>query len=243
MASTKAESKQGTEQLVAESIATCRELSVTHRSADGWRVYKGSFLSGTKESNQILVGVRHEGGSSTVNLPDPGDPLGITFRLNHKKCIFATELIDVRHVDGEVCFSIRWPQQLQQLQRRSYQRVNPPRGHVIAVRFWQEQHEQSSAERVVRHGQLEDLSAGGMRIRVANPSDMEIGETYRCVFTPHHGAPPILCDAVLRHREACDNGRAALGLHFIGLDTTAQGIRLLGRLARIVSQFRRLQPR
>jgi hypothetical protein len=103
-----------------------------------------------------------------------------------------------------VLVGLRWPRQIHQLQRRAYERATPPRGNVIAVRCWQEQRRSGKAAetRRVRHGQLDDLSAGGMRLRMADATDMQIGHTYRCAFTPHPGSQQLIVEAILRHRQA-----------------------------------------
>jgi hypothetical protein len=113
------------------------------------------------------------------------------------------------------------------------------------VRFWREAAggDASTDARNVRHGQLEDISAGGMRIKVADPKDVSLDRTYRCVFTPRPGKPSLVLDAVLRHREAVDQGRASLGFQFVGMEATPEGLRLLDRLVRIVNHFQRSNAR
>jgi hypothetical protein len=78
-----------------------------------------------------------------------------------------------------------------------------------------------------------------MRIKVADSKEVQLDRTYRCVFSPRAGKPSLVLDAVLRHREAGDQGRAALGFQFVGMETTQDGLRLLDRLVRIVNHFQR----
>ncbi|MFQ5591281.1 MAG: PilZ domain-containing protein [Phycisphaerae bacterium] len=140
--------------------------------------------------------------------------------------------------------NVCWSGRLEQLQRRTYERVAPPRDTVIAVRFWREgATSDKEAKRVVRHGQMEDLSAGGMRLKVADVSDLEIDTLYKCVFSPRSGAQSLVLEATLKHHEAVENRRASLGFQFIGLETTPQGRRTLDQLARIVKRFQRVRNR
>lgn len=138
-----------------------------------------------------------------------------------------------------------WPDQIQQLQRRAYERATPPKDMVIAVRFWREVGPIGvpAEARTVRYGQLEDLSAGGLRVKVSNPDDIQPGATYRCVIEPYPGKPPLILDAVVRHREAVDHGRASIGFQLVGLETTPEGRKALDRLARTVSRFQRARSR
>jgi len=78
-----------------------------------------------------------------------------------------------------------------------------------------------------------------MRIKVADSKEVQIDQTYRCVFSPRPGKPSLVLDAVLRHREAVDHGRASLGFQFVGMETTQEGLRLLDRIVRIVNDFQR----
>jgi len=78
-----------------------------------------------------------------------------------------------------------------------------------------------------------------MRIKVADSKEVQIDRTYRCVFTPRSGKPSLVLDAVLRHREAVNQGRASLGFQFVGMETTHDGLHLLDRLVRIVNHFQR----
>jgi c-di-GMP-binding flagellar brake protein YcgR len=147
--------------------------------------------------------------------------------------------------DDEGSLVLRWPSQVHQLQRRAFERSSPPPDTIVAVRFWRARpgHERDSSERDVRHGQLEDISAGGMRIKVARPEDIEDDGLYCCTFVARQGKPPFLVDAQLRHREAAEGNRASLGFQFVGLEATAEGRRTLDRLARLVSHFQRAAAR
>lgn len=226
---------------LADAIRGERQLVLTYNSEDGWRMYKGAFLSEQSPGKGILVKVSSAENGSERQLPSPGDVLGATFRVGHKKCMFCTVLESIQSKSADTLWTIRQPERLQQLQRRAYERAAPPVGTVVAVRYWRDVAGENANEdkRDVRHGQLEDISAGGMRIRVAESRDTQLDRTYRCVFTPRPGAPSLVLDAVLRHREAAEQGRASLGFQFVGLETTPEGLRLLDRLVRIVNHFQR----
>lgn len=227
--------------ILCSSVERRLRLVVTYRLDGCWRSCKGQFQSPLERGKTFTALM--EMGDSRSAAPKPGDTVGVSFRVGHKKCMFSTTLRTVKSISGEQHFTFAWPTQLQQLQRRAYERALPPPGNVVAVRFWRADSGTAADQRDVKHGQLEDLSAGGMRIKVAPLIDVEMDIAYQCVFAPRAGAPPILVEATLRHREAGDQGRVSLGFQFIGLETTAEGQRLLDRLARIVSQFQRSQPR
>ncbi len=232
--------KDRQQEIVAESIRQQRRLVMTHNSEEGWRTFKSTFALGSPSAGELLVRVSCPDGAADAFLPSPGDTLGGTFRVGHKKCMFCTVVRSVQRQSTAALLTLGWPEHIQQLQRRAYERATPPRGTIIAVRFWRETgpSDPTLQARSVRHGQLEDISCGGMRIKVADPKETEIGADYRCVFTPRPGKPSIVLDAILRHREAVDRGRASLGFQFVGLETTPESLRTLDRLARLVSRFR-----
>ena len=142
----------------------------------------------------------------------------------------------------EFLLRIEWPKNVQQMQRRAFQRATPPESAIIPVRFWQTKSNDEAATNdrsSMRHGQLVDMSAGGMRIKTADLDNIELEGAYRCVLTPHPGSSPLVFDARLRHRESTNHGRAALGFQFVGLEVTAEGRKTLTRIARLVNQYQR----
>lgn len=231
--------------ILEDSIGRRTSLLLTHGGPEGWRTYKSQFVAGSSSAQEIQVKApvpREENGS---RLPEAGDTLGVSFRFGHKKCMFGTILESIQHDADNGVATLRWPDRIQQLQRRAFQRARPPNDLVIAVRFWREEASSGTVldARTVYHGQLEDVSAGGMQVRVTNPDRVQAGTMYRCAFTPRPGKPSIVLDALVRHHEAADRGRASVGFQFIGLETAPEGHRTLERLARTVHQFQRARSR
>lgn len=232
-------------EIIADSIRGGVHAVLCRQCADGWQAYKGVFDPDSGQTEMVCIKVHEAQGEKEVVLPEPGEPIGVTFRKSHKKCMFVSRVRSCgRRPDG-IVVEIQWPDSLQQLQRRSFQRAAPPRNTVIPVRFWREKnpHTSSPDDRQVRHGQLEDLSAGGMRIKTGDLADIELGALYRCVFSPRAAASAMMLDALLKHHEVLNQGRASIGFHFIGLEMTPEGQGLLDRLAHVVNQFQRSRAR
>lgn len=241
MSTTQVLPKRHLDQILEESISQQRRIVLTHHSPQGWRMFKSKFVAGSAESQVLVVDQPVPRESVDVPLPAPGDQLGVTFRAGHKKCMFGTTLDSFQRRDGESVAALQWPRHLQQIRRRAYERAEVPTGTVIAVRFWREDPGPGTGveARTVHHGQMENLSAGGMRVRIAGARDIEIGAIYRCAFAARPGKPPLLLDVLVRHREAVGQGRASIGLQFVGLEATPEGRRTLERLARTVGQLQR----
>jgi len=237
MASTQFFSTARRDQVLEQVIVRNVRAVLSHRSSAGWRTYKAMLSSGSRASNQLCVRVSDASAAATELLPAAGDSVGVTFRLNHRKCVFGAVVDSVRSGPEHIEFSLRWPDHLHQLQRRSFERVDVPLGCVIAVRLWRDQPSHQGQD--VRHGQLENLSAGGMGVSLARSADLTTGESYRCMFTPRPGAPSLLLEARVQHRDPLASGRESIGLQFLGLESTAAGRRVLVRLAELVDEFQR----
>jgi c-di-GMP-binding flagellar brake protein YcgR len=111
--------------------------------------------------------------------------------------------------------------------------------------MWRTQPSQSDAgiERESWYGELEDISAGGIRVNAPASADVRVGETIECLFAPKPGMQPILTEITLRHKEAAVAGRTSLGFQFIGLETTEEGRETLAKLSTIVSQYQRAEQK
>lgn len=231
---------QQLERVVEESVAQERPVVLTHHSDKGWRTFKAAFVAARAGAPEMGIRVRpSRDGDDPANIKS-GDTLGVTFRVGHKKCMFTTQVESAARLPTDGLLLVRYPDRLQQLQRRVYERAKPPGQTVIPVRIWRETASSVPVEeRAIRHGQLEDMSVGGMRVKVACAEDFEIGAVYRCVFSARPGKPSIVVDALVRHHEAANQGRASIGFQFVGLETSTDGQRMMERLAQTVTHFQR----
>jgi c-di-GMP-binding flagellar brake protein YcgR len=239
MESTLAPTEQGWFVLLEEAVRRATVVSITHRRADGWRLYKSSFQPRCVPGKYLLLEPAAPRAGRELEPLAAGTEIGVTFRIGHKKCLFSSAIL--ANQDAAEAFTVAWPSEIQQMQRRAFERAVPPPGEVIAVRFWPTAPSgaPTDAKRTVYYGELEDVSAGGIRINAAAVDILHEGQSFECLFAPRRGTPPILCEATLRHRESADRGRASLGLQFIGLETTPDGRATLERLASVVSDFQR----
>jgi c-di-GMP-binding flagellar brake protein YcgR len=236
-----------TTQTYDELIRGCVERRLpavlTYRVPEGWRTFKCCFERYVERSGTIFLSWPVSPLDSNLEPPPEGATVGLTFRIGHKKCMFSS--VRLQDPSSDRLFAIRWPKEIHQLQRRAYQRVSPPRGPVIAVRMWRTQPSQSDAgiERESWYGELEDISAGGIRVNAPASADVRVGETIECLFAPKPGMQPILTEITLRHKEAAVAGRTSLGFQFIGLETTEEGRETLAKLSTIVSQYQRAEQK
>lgn len=233
------------DQVLTDAVKNQRYVAITHHHSDGWRTYKSQFLSSSAVDQLLWIKPPIFKKGTQRCIPNCNESLGVTFRVGHKKCIFGTRLGVAVGDNPAGQWALRWPEQIQQYQRRVFERAQPPRGQVISVRFWRADHDQqdSADARTVRHGQLENLSAGGMLVQASSSPEMEAGATYRCAFTPRAGKPILVVDALVRHQDEAESIGGSIGFQFIGLEATSEGRCVLDRLARAVTHFQRARSR
>lgn len=216
---------------------------ISYHGKAGWRSYKCRFRSVLMGGDEISL-LAEDMPADDQGTPKPGEVLGVSFRMGHKKCMFSAVLLGVERPGGTIV-RLRCTGQLHQLQRRVYQRAFPPRDVVVPVRFWHVVATETPAGGVqdTRHGQLENISAGGMRIQTRTFQEQAVESTHRCILTPRPGAPTLIVDAVLRHYDLVANQRASLGFQFVGLESTSEGRQTLQSIVQIVNRFRRAHVR
>jgi c-di-GMP-binding flagellar brake protein YcgR len=243
MSNTQSITNKQPDQYLLDSIRKERMVVVTVNGSDGWSSFKSKFLPTAREGEAVGVEIIPDEHREIDFHAEAGTEIGVSFRVGHKKCMFGSIVESVQTKSDRVAVMFRWPESILPLRRRAFERAAVPEGVVVAVRFWRDDAASTTGAdaRTVRHGQLEDISAGGMRVRVASPDEIELGTVYRCAFTPKQGKPAILVDARVRHREAIGHGRASVGFQNVGLEVTAEGRRALERLTRVVSQYQRAQ--
>lgn len=235
---------QQQDQILTDSVKPGRHMTLTLNTTQGWKTYKGKFEGGSHMTRTMTAMILLSGSIDHQVLTQKGIQVGCTFRLGHKKCMFSTVVVSTESRSGGLCVTLQWPQEIQQLQRRAYDRTSPPNGSVVAVRFWRDDLPHNATQsRDIRHGQMEDISAGGMRIKIAESTSIDINEIYRCTFAPRPDKPTFVVDALLRHKEAASQGRTSLGFQFVGLEATTEGRRQLDRLARLANRFKRAHSR
>jgi len=236
--------------IIVASIEKQMPCVLTRRTEQGWQPSKSHFLASPDTVGRLFVST-DAGTDLHASAPlSQGERVGLTFRRGHKKCMCATIVTDTKtsttNCDGEdvPCVELQWPEALQELQRRVYHRATPP-GRRVHVRFWAGgvagRSQAESLERGLFSGVMLDLSAGGISILTVDvaPDTFVIGDTLGCAFCPKPRAETLVLDATFRHLDRLPDGGLALGLQFVGLETSERGRHMLSCLAGIVTEYQR----
>ena len=230
--------------IIADAARRRTPVVLTRQEGGGWKTYKARLLGCSEQARQVYV-EQPVGGSGEPGLaPLSGELLGVAFRRGHKKCLFNDV---VRRCPEDQSggspweFAVDWPQDMQELQRRVYERVCPPPERSIRVRF-RVGGPGSGPERGIV-GVMEDLSAGGVRVRCAEGDGLRVGDNGKITFSLRSREPEFRLDGVFRHCQSMPDGTCSLGFQFLGLETSRDGHETLARLARTVTDFQRAAVR
>ncbi|KAA0222273.1 MAG: PilZ domain-containing protein [Phycisphaerae bacterium] len=230
--------------ILQQVIARGTRVTVTERGESGWRMHTGTFLPETGGEGLIWVELgdepREPGGVGGAGLA-PGREIGLTFRRGHKKCICCCTVERCESGGGVTRIGLRRPRQVQELQRRVFERTEPTKDCPIEVEL-RALPGGTSTGGVIR-GSLIDISAGGIRVRANLTGKIEVGAGYLCSLRSDAARMALTVEAVLRHAEAPVDGAASLGLQFIGLEASTQGYEKLLGLARFVKSLQRRTAR
>lgn len=231
------------DEAIAEAARKQTPLVLTRRSPSGWAVAKSRFHGCCERDQQLFIEHPPELDSRAWPQPAAGELLGVAFRRGHKKCLFNTVVMDAGASVGQAApgMAVRWPSELQELQRRVYQRACPPPGRRIEVCVGSAS--AGPGQATVLCGMLEDLSAGGMRVCCKGEPPLKLGQGAHLTFALDGRTAEVTVDATFRHCQAAGERCWLLGFQFAGLETARPGQELLARIARTVTDFQRAAGR
>lgn len=173
----------------------------------------------------------------------PGQCVSLTFRRGHRKCMCVCLFVRTDESMPEQGMWIKWPDELLAVQRRAYFRAPVPEGMDVQVRVWRGGR---AKRRLVAIGQwpsvaglLTDCSAGGMRIELDSVADphIPVGEPVAVEFAPLREVGNICLDANFRYTLPLPTGKVALGLQFVGLESSSPGRQMLLVLGQVSAEY------
>lgn len=239
------------DQLLADAIHEKARLVLSYRGADQWQLHKSRLLDMAPARRALVVAYPYDIEDDEIEF-DRGEQLGVSFRHRSRKCMFGATVVGKRQPRRRTTrgFSskailISWPEQIEELQRRVYYRVDIPDFVHLDVEFWPGGADVDGmgppAGQETQRGRLLDLSVGGMRVEVPSKSNPRFEENtlVGARFSPDPKQPPLVLEACFRHVQVEGVGKLSLGFQFVGLELASDGRSLLSRLATAVSRLQR----
>ncbi|HEX41828.1 MAG TPA: PilZ domain-containing protein [Phycisphaerales bacterium] len=179
---------------------------LTYQSKGKWRVAK-ALVSDLAAERIMLACMTPDGGRpQPVNI-QPGQSVGLSFKLPCGKCVMETRVVALQPAatgEGGGRIVVEMPDGIEVIQRRSYFRVNVPPSLRVDVVLWRRSGKSGPHAEPSRycHGQLVDISAGGAQVALQADVESEGNEEAEPGVWRVASAPP-----------GRDNGISAPGLH------------------------------
>lgn len=216
-----------------------------------WHNYRSRFL-GLRGQELWIEYAAPESGQAIPELL-PGMKLGLAFKQRHHKFVFTSPILAVADFQLSPDLKVRglrieWPRRMQRLQRRSFYRASIPADKPVFCEMWQGglvgEPKGALREKLVFNGQLVDLSAGGMRLRLVDQRDpaFHVGDAVGVILQSACLREPVRVDAQFRHA-ATDEFGLCLGLQFVGLNETSDGRKAFQAINQLVCDFQRIELR
>lgn len=222
-------------------------VTITTRNSDSeeWHVYKAQMLD-THDRRLFLSEPVPDTGSSPLE-GAVGQEIAVTFKKGYNKCLFVSRLAGRKNITLDsgtdvstlACYR---PEQLEKIQRRAFNRAEPPADQTVIVTF---RLIEGDDKKSVYQGELANLSAGGLGVYTnasCIPPLQEDQQVYM-QFVPLPGQEPICVEARFRHATVDkDKGKAILGFQILGLEVNEQSRATMRRIGRIVQLYERRKP-
>jgi len=219
-------------------------LTLTNRPEHRWQVYKTHFLS--FQSNRLILARPCMDMTEGYMEPTEGQEIAITFKKGYNKCFFVTRIIRCQEFELEPdvyvpAIMITAPQQIEKIQRRNYNRAVVSTDEPVEVEFWSDDPTFTAGPDHWK-ATLQDLSAGGLSIRMPSGRDPQLQENQQVhmEFVPLPDQPSLCVDARFRHAtQLPDDDAITLGFQLVGLEMCEQGRNALRRIGRVISVYQR----
>jgi hypothetical protein len=189
----------------------------------------------------------------------PGQTVGISFKYGFESAVsgarfvFGAEVAAVESiVGGPACLgsvSLSMPDEIEVIQRRSFERVRPPEKMNVAVNVWSRNFLGGGGGTPTAEvsqswtGKLVDISAAGLAVAVSlsqGPA-LEAGQFVNLKFVPLPTETPLAFNAYVKSvSQTADGSSVCLGLATVGLEASPEGRLILQRLCNIVEQYSKI---
>lgn len=186
-----------------------------------------------------------------------GQMVGMSFKYGfgsgYDNFIFDTKIVSLSpasgsRLDGDI--SLALPEQIEMVQRRSYQRINVPEQlGKIDVLAWRHLFGQDNNQILARkdyHFELIDISASGIQIVIdaEKKPDFTPGQSVGVKFNALPNSSPIMFKALVKNVFPTADGKSiCFGLQTVGLEVSPEGRLIIQRLCSVVEEYKQINMR
>lgn len=207
-----------------------------------WSIFDMVIL--VADENEIQVQLIS--GKNTAATLKKDQPVGICFQYDYSKYLFESTISVPPSLDSNGRLCMDWPDKIEKMQRRAYERQPIPAGLNVRAMFWHRGHlheTDTAPHEDYWQGKIENLSAGGAMIRVdrALQDCFSIGQLVGVQFTPMSYQKPLLLEGHIRHLKTPSDLNALLvGVEFLGLEASPEGREILHRLLEVIDAYEKM---
>ena len=212
------------------------EVVVSYTVGGKWQ------LAELKADSFTAEGVTLKGKNESLNLKTY-QPVGICVQLGFYKYLFESSVQDIQATDSHLEVRIDYPEKVDRMQRRSFDRQPVPDTLKVKVLFWHRGYMDNTQENPLEQywqGRLFNLSAGGAQITVDldQKDNYKVGQLVGVQFTPMSYEKPLLLEAHVRYLMMDpEHGQFRVGVEFLGLEASPEGRQALSRLIEVTNEY------
>ncbi len=163
----------------------------------------------------IIIHLREE--NMDVSLTT-GQYYQLVISLEDVRYLTVSDLLEVQQGEEGRIMRFSKPKNLQVMQRRSRRRMEPDNSTPVYISWQQDELNSSNSDKTPAFGQIKEISAHGISVRVASPlnESLFIGDEVYLRFTPNVREGELFTPASICHKELDEQkSELILGLQFI----------------------------
>lgn len=189
------------------------------------------------------VAIQLDGGTTAPITLKKEQPVGVCLQFDRHKYIFESAVAEPPTHQTPLDLTIELPEKIEKMRRRAYDRQSVPSDLTVRVAFWHRGYMDDNDQVPQEHywqGKLENLSAGGVMIRVGaeDRACFSVGQLIGVQFTPMSYQKPLLLEGHIRHLNIPpDEDCLIVGVEFLGLEASPEGREILHRLVHVVELY------
>jgi c-di-GMP-binding flagellar brake protein YcgR len=226
--------------VIADAIEDFRPAVATWRQGEGWATFETRFVGMDHRAGELTL--QYDSGNQETPEISNGQHISISFRRGRGRCAFDTVVLGRGRASlgsGQQVSTLRleYPEELSDLQRRTYYRQQVSASAGIAVNL-SVVDEASSVGTRCTAGSLLDVSPDGMSIGLSEGCDWpaDVDFLVDCTLQLDEEASMISLRARVCSRTDLADGRVRLGLQFVDNGDAASG--MTGDFARLLARVR-----
>jgi len=212
-------------QILTAASEQAAELTVTVKRKNQWLTFRSNSIFVEDDLLWITPPASREGPAFEYQA---NEEVGLMFQLGPDRYLFSAKALGQEQRAGKsgpqqaICLKYSGP--MQRSYRRLHERVSMPAEWQVCADFWlggrEAEPAEDRADLPVWSGQVENLSRGGMLLRVSGEAagSVELDDIVGARLNFGADGRSVYLDARLRH-QSCDGHTTLLGFEFVHVET------------------------